>query len=104
MNSGKQKAGPVKRILAGGLNRRAPFMAVYEHPSSKTHIQITSSSLSGSSDIGMMEGRGGKESVVESSGASLIYSVLFSIFPPCVTLTSPFDLSSWFYNLNYVSE
>ena len=31
-------------------------MAVYEHPSSKTHIQITSSSPSGSSDTRMMAG------------------------------------------------
>lgn len=34
-------------------------MAVYEHPSSKTHIQITSSSPNGSSDTRMMAGRGG---------------------------------------------
>lgn len=72
---GRQKAGPVKRISAGGLNRGAPFMAVYEHPSSKTHIQITSSSPNGSSDTRMMAGRrrgGGGE--LESRGASLPFS------------------------------
>lgn len=52
----KQKAGPVKRISASELNRRAPFMAIYEHASSKTHIQITSSSPSWTSDKRMMIG------------------------------------------------
>lgn len=33
----RQKAEPVERIFAGVLNRGAPFGAVYEHPSSKTH-------------------------------------------------------------------
>lgn len=39
-------------------------MAVYEHPSSKTHIQITSSSPSGSSDTWMIAGRGGSRILV----------------------------------------
>lgn len=33
----RQKAEPAERIFACVLNRGAPFSAVYEHPSSKTH-------------------------------------------------------------------
>lgn len=46
-------------------------MAVYEDPSSKTHIQITSSSPNGSSDTRMMAGRGGEGKGLESCSASL---------------------------------
>lgn len=75
----------MKRISAGGLNRGAPFMAVYEHPSSKTHIQITSSSPNGSSDTRMMAGRG-RDGGLESGGAPLPFSyVPVDGFPPSVT-------------------
>ncbi|KAG7242865.1 hypothetical protein INR49_018120 [Caranx melampygus] len=78
---GKQKAGPVKRISAGGLNRGAPFMAVYEHPSSKTHIQITSSSPNGSSDTRMMAGSRGEGRAGEWRGGrcSLAYFVMSDV-------------------------
>lgn len=71
-------------------------MAVYEHPSSKTHIQITSSSPSGSSDTRMMAGsiRG-----LESFGASLPFH-MFQLMNFHPTLLS--DLSVCFNGLNHL--
>lgn len=58
-------------------------MAVYEHPSSKTHIQITSSSPNGSSDTRMMAGRVGEGRGLESRGAPLPFHMFQLMdFPP----------------------
>lgn len=78
LSRGKQKAGAVKRISACELNRGAPFMAVYELPSSKTHIQITpsfpSSSLRNKDDC--TKGRG----MVQNCMVPLFASVQVGIY------------------------
>ena len=63
-------------------------MAVYEHPSSKTHIQITSSAPNVSSDTRMMAESGGEGGGLRSFGASLPFScVPVDGFPPSVSPT-----------------